>query len=232
MMIGGLIGLAIAEAAFCGSHVLLSSTRWRGALRDQLGERGFLGLYSLTALVTLAWFVMAYRRAPQVPLWPMQPWMVLVPVMAMPLAAILLVGGYTTRNPTAVGMERAATADDPAPGILRITRHPVMWALALWALSHIPPNGDVASLMLFGGIAALALGGTVLIDRKKRLALGSNWPAIAAITSNLPFLALIARRTGLRWRDIGLLRVVAGLLLYAVLYLAHPMLTGMRVAFP
>jgi hypothetical protein len=36
--------LVIAGIAFCGSHVLLSSTRLRGALRDQLGERGFIAV--------------------------------------------------------------------------------------------------------------------------------------------------------------------------------------------
>src|SRR5712691_7550689 len=118
-MPGALGSLVLAGIAFCGSHVLLSSTRLRGALRDQLGERGFLALYSLVALATLAWFVVAYRRAPLVPLWAMERWMALVPVLVMPLASILLIAGYTTRNPTAVGMERAAGADDPAPGILR-----------------------------------------------------------------------------------------------------------------
>jgi hypothetical protein len=44
----GLLSLVIAGIAFCGSHVLLSSTRLRGSLRDQLGERGFLAVYSLT----------------------------------------------------------------------------------------------------------------------------------------------------------------------------------------
>ena len=38
----GFLSLFIAGVAFCGSHVLLSRTRLRGALRDQLGERGFL----------------------------------------------------------------------------------------------------------------------------------------------------------------------------------------------
>jgi uncharacterized membrane protein len=94
------------------------------------------------------------------------------------------------------------------------------------------PNGDVASLVFFGSLAGLSLGGTLLIDRKKRLALGSHWSRLAEVTSNLPFAALVAGRTRLRWREIGLLRIVAALLLYAVLYLAHPMLTGMRVAFP
>ncbi|MBV9859463.1 MAG: NnrU protein [Alphaproteobacteria bacterium] len=227
-----ILSLLIAEIAFLGSHVVLSSTRWRGVLRDQLGERGFLLLYSMTALATFAWFVSAYRHAPVMPLWPMGAWMAAVPVVVMPLATILLVGGYTTRNPTAVGMERSAAADDPAPGLLRITRHPVLWALAIWALAHIVPNGDAASLLFFGGIAGLALGGTVLIDRKKRLALGTHWPRLAQITSNVPFAAILAGRSRLRWRDIGALRIVAGLLLYAVLYLAHPIVTGLKVAFP
>ena len=227
-----LLSLVIAGVAFCGSHVLLSSTRLRGSLRDQLGERGFLAVYSLTSLVIFAWFVAAYSGAPTIVLWPRQEWTALVPVAVMPFATILLVAGYTTRNPTAVGMERSARADDPAPGILRVTRHPVLWAIGLWATSHVIANGDLSSLLFFGALAVLALGGTVLIDRKKQLALGSNWPRLAEVTSNLPFAALVAGRTGLRWRDIGLLRITAGLLLYAVLYLAHPIITGFPVMVP
>jgi uncharacterized membrane protein len=231
-MTDGLFSLVVAGLAFCGSHVLLSSTRLRGTLRDQLGERGFLGVYSLTALVTFAWFLVAYSHAPTIALWPRQSWTALVPVVAMPLATILLVAGYSTRNPTAVGMERSARADDPAPGILRVTRHPVMWAIGLWALSHVIANGDLRSLLFFGAFAGLSLGGTVLIDRKKRLALGSNWPRVAQVTSNLPFAALVTGRTSLRWRDIGLLRVAAGLLLYVVLFRAHSMIAGIPVVLP
>jgi uncharacterized membrane protein len=228
----GLLSLVIAGVAFCGSHILLSSTRLRGSLRDQLGERGFLAVYSLTSLVIFAWFVAAYSAAPMMVLWPRQRWAALVPVSVMPFAAILLVAGYSTRNPTAVGMERSARADDPAPGLLRVTRHPVLWAIGLWASSHVIANGDLSSLVFFGLLAALALGGTVLIDRKKQLALGSNWSRLAEVTSNLPFAALVAGRTGLRWRDIGPLRIAAGLLLYAVLYLAHPIITGLPVVVP
>ena len=228
----GLISLVIAGIAFCGSHVLLSSTGLRGSLRDQLGERGFLAVYSLTALVTFAWFLMAYAHAPTILLWPRQMWMALVPIVVMPLATVLLVAGYTTPNPTAVGMERAARADDPAPGMLRVTRHPVMWAIGLWAVSHMIANGDLRSLLFFGAFAALSLGGTLLIDRKKRLALGSNWSRLAEVTSNLPFAALVTGRTRLRWRDISLLRLIAGLLLYAVLYNAHALIAGAPVVIP
>jgi uncharacterized membrane protein len=228
----GLLSLVIAGFAFCGSHILLSSTRLRGSLRDQLGERGFLAVYSLTSLVIFAWFVAAYSAAPTIVLWPRQRWTALVPVSAMPFATILLVAGYSTRNPTTVGMERSARADDPAPGILCVTRHPVMWAIGLWAVSHLIANGDLGSVLFFGSLAALALGGTVLIDRKKRLALGSHWPRLTEVTSNLPFAALLAGRTRLRWREIGILRIAAGLLLYAVLYLAHSKITGLPVMVP
>src|SRR5436853_904784 len=222
----GLLSLAIAAIAFCGSHIVLSSTWLRGALRDQLGERGFLAVYSLVAVVALAWLLVAYSHAPTIPMWPRERWTALIPVVVMPLATILLIAGYTTPNPTTVGMERSASADDPAPGILRVTRHPVMWAIGLWAISHLIANGDAASLLFFGALGALALGGTVLIDRKKQLALGSNWPRLAELTSNVPFAALLTGRTRLRWRDVSLLRIAAGLLLYAVLYLAHPIITG------
>jgi uncharacterized membrane protein len=227
-----LLSLAIAATAFVGSHIVLSSTRLRGSLRDQLGEYGFLAVYSLTALVTFAWFLMAYSHAPTIELWPREEWMALVPVTVMPLATILLIAGYTTPNPTTVGMERSARADDPAPGILRVTRHPVMWAIGLWALGHMIANGDLRSLIFFGAFACLSLGGTLLIDRKKRLALGSDWSRLAALTSNLPFAALVTGRTRLRWRDISILRVIAGLLLYAVLFRGHAIITGVPVVIP
>jgi uncharacterized membrane protein len=229
---GGLISLAVAGLAFCGSHVLLSSTGLRGSLRDQLGERGFLVIYSLTAIVTFAWFLVAYSHASTIFLWPRYRWTALVPVAAMPFATILLIAGYTTPNPTAVGMERSARGDDPAPGVLRVTRHPVMWAIGLWALSHIAANGDVRSLLFFGAFAVLSLGGTVLIDNKKRLALGSDWSRFAELTSNVPFAALVTRRSRLRLRDISLLRIVAGLLLYLVLYRAHALIAGAPVIIP
>jgi len=129
-------------------------------------------------------------------------------------------------------MERSARADDPEWGILSVTRHPVMWGIGLWAVSHLIANGDASSLLFFGALSALALGGTVLIDRKKQLALGSNWPRLTQVTSNVPFAALLAGRTKLRWREIGILRIAAGLLLCAVLYLAHPKFAGLPVMIP
>jgi uncharacterized membrane protein len=231
-MAGTFASLIVSGIVFHGSHIVLSSTRLRGNLRDQLGERGYLALYSVVSLATFAWFVTAYIHAPLLILWAAAPWTVFVPLALMPFASILLIAGYSTPNPTAVGMEGVAAEDDPAPGIMRVTRHPIMWAIGLWGLSHLASNGDLASLLFFASLAALALGGTLLIDRKKRLALGSNWSRLAEVTSNVPFVAIAARRTRLRAHEIGLLRVVAGLLLWAVLLLAHPIYAGHAIIIP
>jgi uncharacterized membrane protein len=224
-----LLSLVIAGIAFCGSHTLLSSTRLRGSLRDQIGEQGFLLIYSLTALVTFAWFVVAYSRAPFITVWTPPPWTAYVPISVMPLATLFLVAGYSTPR---VGRARAPPPHDPAPGIMRVTRHPVMWAVGLWAVSHLAAIGDLCSIWFFCVMAGLAFGGTVLIDHKKQLALGSHWQRLASVTSNVPFAALVAGRTRLRWRDIGLLRPLAALLLYAVLFLGHPFFTGVAVMVP
>src|SRR3546814_16088863 len=101
-------------------------------------------------------------------------------------------------------MHNLKSGGRPAPGILAITRHPVMWAFALWALAHVPANGTAADLILFGSIAILALVGTLTIDAKKRRPWGeAEWARFAGPTSNLPFAALLAARARLRPGGIG-----------------------------
>jgi len=231
-MISSLAPLLLAGLVFIGSHVLISSTPLRGTLRESLGEGGYLALYTVLAAATLGWFILAFVHAPFVPVWDPPLWTHFLPVVLMPVVAVLLVAGLASRNPTAVGQERRAREDNPAPGILRITRHPVMWGFGLWGLSHLVANGDGAGIVFFGLLSALALGGTLLIDRRKRLALGTDWSRLAEVTSNLPCAALIAGRTRVSLREIGVAPILAGLLLYAVLFLAHRYIVGMPIILP
>ena len=147
-----------------------------------------------------------------------------VPLFAMPFAVLLVVGGYTQANPTAVMQPMAAASRHPAPGILTITRHPVMWGIALWAISHIPPNGDAASLILFGGLAILALGGTLALDAKRRTRDPANFARLAAVTSNLPFMAIREGRTQIGRVEPWRLLVAAAA--YFSLMIAHPYIAG------
>ena len=128
-------------------------------------------------------------------------------------------------SPTAVPLKPAA-AGAPLPGIFKITRHPVLWGIGLWAFVHVMANGDVASLIFFGSLGVLALGGTVHIDRKKRATGGGDWRAFAGATSNVPFAAIVAGRTRVSLKEIGYGRLAAGVVLYMVLLLGHEAVIG------
>jgi uncharacterized membrane protein len=192
-----------------------------------MGERAFSAGNSLVALALIVRTAIAFEAAPRVPLWSMA-WTWLVPVAAMPVALLFLVCGLSQRNPTAVGGQFGA-ASDPAPGILRVTRHPVLWSFALWGLAHIAPNGDLASLVFFGGFALLALGGMAIIDAKRHARDPEGYARFAAATSRIPFLALASGRAQLDWPGIGWWRLAAAVFLYTALLVAHPAYTGVPI---
>ena len=225
-MTGSVIHVFIAAVLFIGAHFALSSQPLRQVLSMRLGERPFLAIYTLVALASFAWLLLAYARAPYVTLWPPSVWTRWIPLCVMPFAMILLVSGYLVRNPTVVGQEHLLATTDPAPGILKITRHPAMWAMALWGLSHIPANGDAASLVLFVAIIVLALGGAAHIDRRRRTAYPKEWQRFATVTSYVPFVAIAGGRTQLTLRDIGWAGPLLGFILFAVFMFTHKWLIG------
>jgi len=221
-----MIELLLAAAFLIASHYGISSTPLRGWLVDRLGERAYLAVYSVIALVAIVWLSIAYARAPYVDLGPFAPWMALVPLLLMPVALIFLVGGVSSPNPTAVGAPDTFDQEDAARGILRMTRHPVMWAIALFALSHMVANGDLASVVFFGTFAALALIGTLLLDRKYAARRGADWRRFAEVTSNVPFGAIAAGRQRIVFEEIGWVRIGAAFALYLALLALHPWLFG------
>lgn len=231
-MTGSLEWLAIAVAAFVGGHFVLSGVTVRGRLVRIFGEGTFLVLYSAVAAVALIWMVLAYGAAPRIPVWAPPAWAPWIPIVTMAPALILLVGGYAVPNPMAVGGEARAREPTPLRGVLTITRHPILWAIALWATSHLAANGTAPDLLLFGGILVLCLGGMAAIDYKRRLRLGAAWGPIALATSVVPFLAIAEGRQHLDWQGIGPLPPLMALVLYAVLLYGHPWITGVPVTVP
>ena len=224
-MTGSLVELLLAAVAFAGSHVLLSSAPVRGPLARALGEWPFVGLYSAISLGLFVWLVGAYGDAPLVELWAAPTVVRYVALGVMVVASVLVACGLSLTSPTGVSLKPAA-AGAPLPGIFKVTRHPVLWGIGLWAVVHVMANGDLASLILFGSLGVLALGGTVHIDRKKRTTMGGDWRAFAGATSNLPFAAIAAGRTRVSLKEIGYGRLVAGLVLYMVLLLGHEAVIG------
>ncbi len=217
--------LILAAVAFLATHYI-ASTPLRAALVAALGK-AYLALYSLLAFATLGWMIWAFYHAPFINLWyavALRP----VPLIVMPFALIFVVCSLSTPNPTLVGRERLLKADAPARGILRITRHPLMWGIALWSASHIVARGDAAAVVFFGAFLVLALTGPWLIDRRKAATLGDDWRRFAAVTSNVPFAAIAGGRNRLEVREIGGWKILLGLAAYAALLLLHYRLFGVH----
>jgi uncharacterized membrane protein len=215
--------LLLASIFFLATHYV-TSTPLREPLVGRLGNV-YLALYSLIAAVTLGWMIWAFYHAPFVNLWyavALRP----VPLVVMPVAFILFVTALATPNPTLVGQTRVLKTAEPARGILRVTRHPLMWSFALWAVSHIAARGDLAALIFFGTFAVLALTGTWLIDRRKAATLGERWQKFAAVTSNVPFAAIAGGRNAFKLAEIGWWKILLGLVTYALLLVFHHRLFG------
>jgi len=207
--------LVAATLVFLATH-FVASTPLRPLIVNAIGEWPYRGAYSLVALVTLVWMGWAFANAPREPLWA---GIREIPYLVMPLAFMLIACGYG-RNPTMVGADRLLKSEDPARGIIRITRHPIMWGIMLWAASHILARGDLRSLIFFGGLLLVAALGTILMDARKRR--NPDFARFAAVSSNVPFAAVAQGRNRIVWREIGWIRPAAGLALFFVVLLVHP----------
>lgn len=114
--------------------------------RAVFGDAG-KGLVAAGVLAGLALMVIGYRGAVHVDLWypPAYLWHVnnLLMIFAVYLFAA---SGMKTR-------------------ITRKIRHPQLTAVKVWALAHLLVNGDLASVILFGGLLAWAVVEVILINR-------------------------------------------------------------------
>lgn len=211
-MTSGLAGLIVAALAFVGSHVLLSGPL-RPALVRALGERGFIGAYSLVALATFAAMVFAFMRTePQMPLWngmAMGPWLA---ASLLTIVALALFLGSLKGNPALPEAPVAGLATRPVTGAFRITRHPMMMGFALWAVAHIVVAPTPRTIVVAMAILVLALIGSDQQDRRKLRTLGTEWQGWMERTSFWP-----------RWSELGALGLtwIVALLVWLAATWAH-----------
>lgn len=131
--------LILGLVVLIGAHLIPAVPSLRRRLVTGLGERAYLGLFSLFALTGLVLIILGMSHAPFIPVWQPPLWgVVLTPVLMLP-AMIFLVGAYLPGN------------------LHRITPHPMSWGVVLWAVGHLIANGDAASLLLFGSLGLYSL---------------------------------------------------------------------------
>jgi uncharacterized membrane protein len=214
--------LIAAAAAFLALHLIIAGTRLRDAIVGAIGERPYMGLFSLASLGGIVWLAISYNRATETGselLWNLGPGVSHLGIIVVGLAFLIGVTGLTTPNPTALGQEGAAAAEPT--GILRITRHPFLWGAALWAAFHLLANGDAASVVFFGTFLVLAVAGTYSIDAKKARKMGAAWVPFASRTSNVPFAAILSGRNTFKLAELLTWRLAAALGAFLLLLFLH-----------
>ena len=117
------------------------------AARAKLGDPG-KGLVAVGSLAGIVLMVIGYRQADLTPLWYF-PWAIHLNNLLMVIAIVLLgVGNSKSR-------------------LRGKMRHPMLAAAVLWAIAHLLVNGDVPSLVLFGGLGLWAIASMMLINRSE-----------------------------------------------------------------
>ncbi len=135
--------------------IILGLVLWAGAhflkrvapdVRARMGNGGKAVLGAVTVL-GIVLMVLGYRGAEQVDLWYPPAFMVHINNTLMLLAFYLY---------AASGMKTAIT---------RKIRHPQLTAVKTWAVAHLLVNGDLAAVLLFGGLLAWAVVQVIVVNR-------------------------------------------------------------------
>lgn len=218
-----MLELVAALSLFVALHSIPAVPAVRGRLITAIGRPTYFGLYSVVSLLVLAWVFYAALSVDYIPLWEVAPWQAHVTFLAAPLGLFFVLAGLLSVNPLSITVRQGHE-----PGaIVRITRHPVFVGFLFWSLGHVLPNGDLRSVILFGGFALFSLGGMVLAEKRARKRLGDAWTAAAASTATMPFAAVLFGRTRIALDGPMLLAAaLTGLTVWWLLAGGHAMLFG------
>ncbi|QDL90961.1 hypothetical protein FDP22_03645 [Paroceanicella profunda] len=135
--------LIIGLVLWWGAHLL---KRLAPGLRGALGETPGKGIVAAVLLLALVLMIAGYRQAEITDVWfpPLWAWHLNNLLM---LIAIALLG---------MGHSKGRTRS--------WFRHPMLMAVATWGVAHLAVNGDLASVVLFGGMLAWAVVEMLVIN--------------------------------------------------------------------
>lgn len=213
--------LGLLWLAFAATHMALSSQRLRPRLVATLGTRPFQLVYSVVAFAIFVPLVSVYaghKHAGAV-LWALPRgaglrWTVYV---LMGIAFTFVVASLARPSPASVVPGEATVR-----GIYRITRHPTLMGITLFAAAHLLPNGVSSDVVFFGGFLVFAPLGAWHQDRRKLVDGG----AFVAFHARTPFLPFSGRETLTGLRELSPLVVALGIAVAVGVRLFHGSLFG------
>ncbi len=131
--------LILGFVLFLGAHLSPGVLGLRDQLVARLGEGRFLGVYIGTSVIGMVSIIAGKAIAPVVDIWAPPDWGAKVTVPLVAVGFILMAALLLPTN------------------IRRLTRHPMLAGMAAWAIGHLLSNGDLGSMILFGGFGGFAL---------------------------------------------------------------------------
>lgn len=146
-----MILLILGVALLWASHVVkVMAPQRRAAAVARMGEGPWKGLITLATLLAIALMVIGYRAAEDYPviLWTAPAWLWHLNNLLMALAVLVFTAGFF------------------ASPVRRWIRNPQLTGVKIWTVAHLLVNGDVHSLVLFGGLLAWAVLATIGTKRR------------------------------------------------------------------
>jgi len=113
--------------------------------RARLGDKG-KGLIALLIVVSIVMMVLGYRAADTVALWYLGGWAIHANNLLMLIAMVLFGVGHSKSR------------------LRAMMRHPMLNGLVVWSVAHLMVNGDLASLVLWGGLSGWAILSMMVIN--------------------------------------------------------------------
>src|SRR5262245_15989111 len=209
------LGVVLLALAFVGSHLGLASRPLRSRLVARFGERNFRSIFSGVAAISFAllavWYADHRTEGP--------PGLALGadPVLRWPLIAIavlgvvLIIGGFASYSGGPYDLVDPGTMRPPR-GLERVTRHPFLMGVALFAGAHALLAPHLVGALLMLSLAVLATVGARHQDTKLRGLRGAPFAAYLAQTSTVPFGAMLAGRQRLVWGELPWGTLLVGVL--------------------
>lgn len=183
-----MIILMLGLLVFIGIHLVPSFPALRLRLIDQFGPTGYKGGFAAISFVGLALLIIGKAYAEFIPVWTPAPWGRHLAMGLMPFAFILLVAAYMPSN------------------VKRLTAHPMLLGITVWAAAHLAANGDLAGIVLFGGLGVFSLFDMWSANKRGAAPGTTHYPLVKDLTV-----------------------VVIGLAAYGAVLFLHPYLFGVRV---
>jgi uncharacterized membrane protein len=229
-----LYGALFVALLFAGSHVGLATRPIRSRLVARFGEWGFRSIFFAVAATTFALLITYYadHRAdggagPGLGASPA--WRVVLVSMVV-VGVTLIVAAFARYSGSPYDVDRPNAARPPR-GLERVTRHPFLVGVTLFATGHAGLATHAVGSVLMGALAMLAVVGALHQDAKLRRLRGPAFDDYLASTSTVPFAAILAGRQRLVWRELPVAAILIGLALSAVLRYVHGSIFAHRGAW-